>query len=224
VIRVCLVSATDPIRSPAIAALEGNDFDVIRLSVEAYPVEVAAVHPDVIVFETADGVPVVPTARRILRDANLDGVPLLLLLDASRLSLLERVPAVSDFVVTPFAGHELRARIRRLIVKYGQERHVSEMVFGQLVLSLDAHEVHVGEKEVALTHQEFKLLSFLASHPNRVYSREQLLNEVWGYDYFGGTRTVDVHVRRVRSKLGNRFGKTLSTVRNVGYKFVPLSA
>ena len=75
-----------------------------------------------------------------------------------------------------------------------------------------------------LTFKEFELLKFLAQHPGRVFTRAHLLQEVWGYDYFGGTRTVDVHVRRLRAKLGSEHEALIGTVRNVGYRFVPLKA
>ena len=85
----------------------------------------------------------------------------------------------------------------------------------------DSYSAKVRRQSLDLTYKEFELLKYLAQHPGRVFSRAQLLQEVWGYDYFGGTRTVDVHVRRLRAKLGPEHETLIGTVRNVGYRFVP---
>jgi DNA-binding winged helix-turn-helix (wHTH) protein len=92
---------------------------------------------------------------------------------------------------------------------------------GELVIDEATYSARIRGAALDLTFKEFELLKFLAQHPRRVFSRSQLLQEVWGYDYFGGTRTVDVHVRRLRAKLGPENEALIGTVRNVGYKFVP---
>ena len=91
---------------------------------------------------------------------------------------------------------------------------------GEVVVDDATYTAKVGGRSLDLTFKEFELLKFLAQHPGRVFSRQQLLQEVWGYDYFGGTRTVDVHVRRLRAKLGPENETLIGTVRNVGYRFV----
>ncbi|MBI4340972.1 MAG: winged helix-turn-helix transcriptional regulator [Candidatus Omnitrophica bacterium] len=91
---------------------------------------------------------------------------------------------------------------------------------GALVIDFERYEVHVKGEPVDLTYKEFELLKFLATHPGKVFTREALLDKVWGYDYYGGTRTVDVHIRRLRSKIESRGATYIDTVRNVGYKFL----
>jgi DNA-binding response OmpR family regulator len=91
---------------------------------------------------------------------------------------------------------------------------------GELAIDPDTYAAKLKGRPLDLTYKEFELLKFLAQHPGRVFTRDQLLREVWGYDYFGGTRTVDVHVRRLRAKLGSEYESMIGTVRQVGYKFV----
>jgi DNA-binding response OmpR family regulator len=91
---------------------------------------------------------------------------------------------------------------------------------GELTIDPDTYAAKLKGRPLDLTYKEFELLKFLAQHPGRVFTRDQLLREVWGYDYFGGTRTVDVHVRRLRAKLGAEYESMIGTVRQVGYKFV----
>jgi DNA-binding response OmpR family regulator len=91
---------------------------------------------------------------------------------------------------------------------------------GDVLVDDAAYTARAGGRSLDLTFKEFELLKFLAQHPGRVFSRQQLLQEVWGYDYFGGTRTVDVHVRRLRAKLGPEYEARIGTVRNVGYRFL----
>jgi len=103
----------------------------------------------------------------------------------------------------------------------GVEEQVNpEIERGDLVIDESAYSVKIKGQLIDLTFKEFELLKFLAQHPGRVFSRQQLLQEVWGFDYFGGTRTVDVHVRRLRAKLGPEYENFIATLRNVGYKFV----
>ncbi len=97
---------------------------------------------------------------------------------------------------------------------------VDQQQVGEVVVDDATYTAKVGKRPLDLTFKEFELLKFLAQHPGRVFSRQQLLQEVWGYDYFGGTRTVDVHVRRLRAKLGPENETLIGTVRNVGYRFV----
>lgn len=122
-----------------------------------------------------------------------------------------------DFVVAPGGAEEVMARIQVNSLKRGGEGNVISV--GELVLNVDARQVMLGNKPVDLTYKEYELLKMMAASPGRAYSREDILRSVWSYDYLGGTRTVDVHVRRVRSKIeGTR--KYIETVHGVGYRFV----
>lgn len=123
----------------------------------------------------------------------------------------------SDFVLPACSSEELRARLRRLD---GPSQEPSDEVLrrGDLTINRERFEVKLKGDVLDLTFKEFELLAYLASRPGKVCSRSALLSEVWGYDFFGGTRTVDVHVRRLRAKLGQQ-AHLIETVRNVGYRF-----
>jgi DNA-binding response OmpR family regulator len=124
---------------------------------------------------------------------------------------------VDDFIVQPFGNRELTLRIKRLVQKgEGQNEIIRK---GNLRFDLDNCEVRVAGKTIELTFKEYELLKFLIREPGRVFTRETLLNRVWGYDYFGGDRTVDVHVRRLRSKIETTEETYIETVRNIGYRF-----
>jgi DNA-binding response OmpR family regulator len=114
---------------------------------------------------------------------------------------------------------ELRARVRRLIRSHLAHKTSTAIRIGELTIDPEGHEVRVHGQIVELTYQEFLVLAYLATHRGKVHSRQQLLTRVWGYNDMGGTRTVDIHIRRIRSKLGPDYGGYIQTVRQVGYKF-----
>jgi DNA-binding response OmpR family regulator len=114
---------------------------------------------------------------------------------------------------------ELGQRIGRIIKKFRAEKGLDLITFQELVIDPNTYQVSVKGRILDLTYMEYQLLAFLVSHPGKVYSRESLLSRVWGYEYFGGGRTVDVHIRRLRSKLGEEYAQYIQTVRSVGYKF-----
>jgi DNA-binding response OmpR family regulator len=138
---------------------------------------------------------------------------------------------VDDVVLETAGPAEVEARLRLVMGRAIADRETGavaseEIRSGDLTIDEATYQARLGTETLDLTFKEFELLKFLAQHPGRVFSRAQLLQEVWGYDYFGGTRTVDVHVRRLRAKLGPDREVLIGTVRNVGYKFVaqPLTA
>ncbi len=124
-----------------------------------------------------------------------------------------------DYLTKPFSPRELVARVRALLRRARPERGPAAIEAGALRVDPAAHEATFQGRRLSLTPLEFELLAFLALHPGRVHSREELLRKVWGYDYVGGTRTVDVHVRRLRAKLGERH-HVIETVTGAGYKLV----
>ena len=128
-----------------------------------------------------------------------------------------------DYVVKPFDAKELVARIKAVIRRYqnGGESTEKELAFPGLTINMSQYTVTYMGKEMDMPPKELELLYFLASHPGMVFTREQLLEQVWGYDYFGDSRTVDVHVKRLREKLsgGEAMGWQIKTVWGVGYKF-----
>ena len=126
---------------------------------------------------------------------------------------------IDDFVVKPYNSKELITRIKRL-VKKETEVSTEPIRTAGITIDPDKYEVYVNGKLVSLTFKEYELLKFLASHPGRVFTRDALLNQVWSQDYFGGDRTVDVHIRRLRSKIEDPTHVYIETVRNIGYRFV----
>ncbi len=123
-----------------------------------------------------------------------------------------------DYLTKPFGPRELVARVQALLRRAQPNRQEAGITIGDLAISTMAREAVYRARKLSLTPREFELLAFLARHPGRVLSREELLRKVWGYDYVGETRTVDVHVRRLRAKLGDK-GKLIQTVTGAGYKF-----
>jgi two-component system, OmpR family, alkaline phosphatase synthesis response regulator PhoP len=144
-------------------------------------------------------------------------IPIMTLISPDLLNNPVTIEGASDFVLSPFIPEELLFRIKRLIRKNRKEEDLLRC--DDLVVDLANCEVRVGGKVVELTFKEYELLKFLAKDRGRVFTRETLLNKVWGYDYFGGDRTVDVHIRRLRSKIEIGDRSYIETVRNIGYRF-----
>ena len=145
-------------------------------------------------------------------------VPLVLVLTEGGLTAVSADWGVDDVILENAGPAEVDARIRLVVGRLAQEKTGSKIQASGVVIDEASYSAKVHGKPLDLTFKEFELLRFLAAHPSRVFTREQLLSEVWGYDYFGGTRTVDVHVRRLRAKLGD-LESLIGTVRNVGYRF-----
>jgi len=145
---------------------------------------------------------------------------ILILLNGGQLNQLElRDDLYDDFCLTPFHPQELHARLNHLFWKSGQGTRGDTVSYGDLILNIETYQAAIRGQPLDLTYMEYELLKFLVAHPGKVFSREVLLSRVWGYDYFGGARTVDVHVRRLRSKLGEEHAGLIQTVRSVGYSF-----
>ena len=150
--------------------------------------------------------------------AENQGIPLLAIVDEKGLaaiSLPDQVP--SDFVMADANPSECVARIMRLVDKPGQALADDTITVESMVINTNTYQVTIGDEPLDLTYLEYALLAFLVQHPERTFTRDALLQNVWGFDYFGGSRTVDVHVRRIRSKLGPKLAEHLQTVRGVGY-------
>ncbi|MDR1767097.1 MAG: response regulator transcription factor [Propionibacteriaceae bacterium] len=145
-------------------------------------------------------------------------VPLLLILPESGLAALSAEWNLADFVLETAGPAEFDARIRLLIAQAANDAIICA---GGITIDDAAYSATKDGEALDLTYTEFELLKYLVQHPGRVFSREHLLADVWGYDYYGGTRTVDVHIRRLRAKLGPDHEALIGTVRNVGYRFSP---
>lgn len=180
---------------------------------------VAAAPPTVVVIDAGDDVPrALRTVKKVRSGGALAEVPILIALPLARLPGLDLSAGFDDFVLTPLVPAELYARVRQLdwrAAAFGSDELVK---IDELVIDLAGHEARLAGGKLGLTHQEFELLAFLAQHRGRAFTRDQLLERVWGYAYTGGTRTVDIHVRRLRAKLGPTAGELIETVRNLGYK------
>jgi DNA-binding response OmpR family regulator len=161
---------------------------------------------------------------RMLRATGLS-VPLLAILTEGGLAGLTAEWGVDDVILEAAGPAEVEARLRlamgSLALSGDDDPSTGQITAGALVIDETSYSARVGGRLLDLTYKEFELIKHLAQHPGRVFTRAQLLQEVWGYDYFGGTRTVDVHVRRLRAKLGLEHEVLIGTVRNVGYRFVP---
>jgi DNA-binding response OmpR family regulator len=157
---------------------------------------------------------------RVLRKRDVPVEPLLLLISGARLGDLDlRDELYDDFCLTPFHPRELEARLRHMLWRSGTGTAPDLVEYGGLVLNLETYQAAIDGRPLDLTYMEYELLKFLAQHPGRVFTRETLLSRVWGYEYYGGARTVDVHIRRLRAKLGEEHANLISTVRSVGYRF-----
>ncbi|GAA1915715.1 two-component system response regulator GlnR [Nocardioides lentus] len=178
-----------------------------------------------------DGRTELASARDLCRLIRTTGseVPVLLVVTEGGLSVVAADWAMDDVVLHTCGPAELEARIRLAADRLAAAREADDpeahvIRTGEVLVDDATYTAKVSGRSLDLTFKEFELLKFLAQHPGRVFSRQQLLQEVWGYDYFGGTRTVDVHVRRLRAKLGPENETLIGTVRNVGYRFVLPSA
>ncbi len=160
---------------------------------------------------------------RVIRTTGVN-VPVLLVCTEGALVGVSHEWGVDDFVLETSGPAEVDARLRLAMSRgtgEGAAAETSDTIrSGDLVVDESSYTARVRDHALDLTYKEFELLKYLAQHPGRVFTRAQLLQEVWGYDYYGGTRTVDVHVRRLRAKLGPEFEHLIGTVRNVGYRFV----
>jgi DNA-binding response OmpR family regulator len=156
---------------------------------------------------------------RALRKRDLPLEPLLLLIGSEALADLElREDLFDDFCLIPPGPGELEARLKHLFWRTGRGTRPELVEYGPLVLNLETYQAAIGGRPLDLTYMEYELLKFLTTHPGKVFTRETLLSRVWGYEYYGGARTVDVHVRRLRAKLGEEHAHLIQTVRSVGYR------
>ena len=177
--------------------------------------------PDVLVLDTPAARMGLKELRTLLHQEFSSHNPLIIaLMGRGELSDLDMGSGVDDFLVAPYVPLELVTRIKLLLWKNNRVDAEQLIKVGDLVVDQANYSVYVAGQPLELTFKEYELLRFLATHRGRVFTREALLNQVWGYDYYGGTRTVDVHIRRIRAKLGPPYEDMVETVRNVGYRFM----
>jgi DNA-binding response OmpR family regulator len=183
---------------------------------------VDAPQADVVIVDARRELAMAKSLCRVICTTGIS-IPLLVVVTEGGLAGITSDWGIDDVILDTAGPAEVEARLR-LAVGRTVEAAVDEggpITAGALVIDEATYSVRLRGRLLDLTYKEFELLKYLAQHPGRVFTRSQLLQEVWGYDYFGGTRTVDVHVRRLRAKLGTDYEVLIGTVRNVGYRFVP---
>ncbi|KPK24508.1 MAG: hypothetical protein AMJ70_01785 [Dehalococcoidia bacterium SG8_51_3] len=154
-------------------------------------------------------------AQRMRQDMS---IPLIAIISREKLNSLDSSDSVDDFVVKPWDVNEVTARIKRILTQKGRTESEDVIRCGDLVIDSAKCEVSLCGKPVILTFKEYQLLKFLANNKGKVFTRDVLLNKVWGWDYYGGDRTVDVHIRRLRGKIEDSTHTFVETIRNIGYK------
>jgi two-component system alkaline phosphatase synthesis response regulator PhoP len=196
----------------------GLTCDIVPLS-EELDEAITAHRPDLVLLEMDGSLPA-DEMRAIVRGLKEEKrLPVIALLPRDTLGSLNGNLDIDDFITGPYDAHELVLRAR-LVLSRARNIDGGELIkCDGLTIDLARCEVTLEGEIIELTFKEYELLKFLASHRGRVYSREALLNQVWGYDYYGGDRTVDVHVRRLRSKIEDATHAFIETVRNIGYRF-----
>ena len=202
---------------PALGLLLHN----VRVAPAEGPALVEAPNSDAILIDGRRDLPQVRSLCQLLRSTGL-GCPLMLIVTEGGLAAVTSDWGVDDVILESAGPAEVEARLRLATGRQQGSADDSPMEIRNGDLSVDeaTYSAKLKGRVLDLTFKEFELLKYLAQHPGRVFTRAQLLQEVWGYDYFGGTRTVDVHVRRLRAKLGPEYESLIGTVRNVGYRFV----
>ncbi len=158
-------------------------------------------------------------ATSLASDCHELGLPAIAVMSSEHLLSYDPSLNLDDFILYPFDGEELMVRLSQAIfrIRGPQKKHI--LTVGDLLIDTERYEVRLAGKRIVLTYKEYQLLVLLAANPGRVYTRDSLLSQVWGYDYFGGTRTVDVHIRRLRSKIEDASNSFIETIWNVGYRF-----
>ena len=178
---------------------------------------------DCLFIDARKDLPAAKSLTRLLTSTGVD-CPIISVTTEGGLSAMSADWGIHDVILDTAGPAEVEARIRIAVARMQNDRVATdptlrEIRTGDIVIDENSYTAKVRGRTLDLTFKEFELLKFLAQHPGRVFTRSQLLQEIWGYDYFGGTRTVDVHIRRLRSKLVPEFEALIGTVRNVGYRF-----
>ena len=176
-------------------------------------------------FDPADSVGLIwcprtgSEAARLITDSVTEGLPTVALLQDATIPAVDYSTGNIEVAFSPFNAVEVAQRVELVLARAHGPAERNVISHGELVIDQDRYEVRLAGRKVDLTYKEYELLKYIAARPGRVFSREALLRAVWDYDYFGGTRTVDVHVRRLRSKINDVRYQFIETVWNVGYRF-----
>ena len=222
---IYLVEDDDSIRELVVYTLRTTGFEAKGFSTAALFWEaVEEEQPELVLLDIMlpdeDGLHIL---KRLRSNAETADLPVIML--TAKSTEYDRVlgldSGADDYIPKPFGMMELVSRIKALLRRASRQNDEKIYNLDALYVDVKRHNVAVNGQEISLTYKEFELLKYLMQHPGHVFTRAQLLQEVWGYDYYGGTRTVDVHIRRLRAKLGGEYEHVIGTVRNVGYRFDP---
>ena len=223
--QILIVEDEKPIRDMVYFALNNDGFEIIEAVDGREATEVLAQNkPDLILMDwMLPDVSGLELVRRIKRDEVTSEIPVIML--TAKTEERDKVEGLNsgadDYITKPFSVKELSARIRAVLRRSETQSDDNKLTFGELVLDLNAHHVLVGETQIEVGPTEFRLLKFFMTHPDKVYSRSQLLDYVWGRSKFVEERTVDVHILRLRKLLKPHNCHTMvQTVRGYGYRFV----
>jgi DNA-binding response OmpR family regulator len=183
---------------------------------------------DCILLDARRDLPSAKALNKLLKSTGVD-CPIITIATEGALSAMNADWGFDDVILDTAGPAEIEARVRIAVGRieannFANDPSSREIRSGEVVIDENSYTAKIKGRSLDLTFKEFELIKFLAQHPGRVFTRAQLLQEIWGYDYFGGTRTVDVHIRRLRSKLGPEHEAIVGTVRNVGYRFTLPSA
>lgn len=213
--RLTVSTLDDEFVPPLQPGLEREGLQVMRfMPAEGNEPDPAAA-PDVLLLDWRHAVPV----SKLSEVQAWPDAMRLAVLRAGDTHLLGPTQELDDFILAPVHEAELIARVQLVLWRHGRALTRNTLEAGDLVVDTSNYQVFEGGRSVSLTFKEFELLRFLMTHNQQVFTRETLLNRVWGYNYYGGSRTVDVHIRRLRSKLEAGGQRYVETVRNVGYRF-----
>ena len=204
---------------PALGLLQHN----VRILPAEASVLVDAPEVDVLLIDARRELPSAKALTKLITTTGI-GCPIIAITTEGGLSAFNADWGISGVMLDTAGPAEVDARVRIVLGKQAasdlhNDPHSGEIRSGDVSIDESTYTARLKGEVLDLTFKEFELLKYLAQHPGRVFTRAQLLQEIWGYDYFGGTRTVDVHIRRLRSKLGPEFEAIIGTVRNVGYRF-----
>jgi DNA-binding response OmpR family regulator len=225
--RVLLLTNTSGASAEVLPALALLQHQVRIMAAEA-SILIDAPDMDVVLVDARRELPAAKSLTTLLTSTGL-GCPVIAIATEGALSAVSADWGIDDVILDTAGPAEVDARIRIAIGRYlalitSTDPSTGEIRTGDVLIDENSYTARIKGRALDLTFKEFELLKYLTQHPGRVFSRAQLLQEIWGYDYFGGTRTVDVHIRRLRSKLGPEFESIIGTVRNVGYRFTLPSA
>ena len=215
---VLVVEDDTPVRNLITTTLKTHEYRYLSAQNGASAVMEALSHnPDIVLLDL--GLPDMDGVEIIRKIRSWSNMPIIVISarteDADKIGALDA--GADDYLTKPFGVMELLARVRALLRRTQEETPSAVMTLGDVTLDRESHRVTAGGQEIALTHMEFELLAFLMAHAGKAVTREVLLDDVWGIAYSGDTRTIDVHVRTLRQKLGDS-GRLIATIRNVGYR------